>query len=62
MDYIAAENIVKRLKVVNDTAEGGVSLKQEFNERLHKMKMESKNSFYSKLCHSIANDVQIRGN
>lgn len=34
MDYIAAENIVKRLKVVNDTAERGVSLIQEFNELL----------------------------
>ena len=33
-DFTAARNIVKKLKVIYDTAERGVSLIQEFNDQL----------------------------
>jgi len=35
-DYMVAEDIVRELRVVNDTAERGVALKQEFNALLTK--------------------------
>jgi len=35
-DYMVAEDIVRELRVVNDTAERGVTLMQEFNALLTK--------------------------
>ena len=37
-DYMVVEDIVRELLVVNDTAERGVALMQEFNDLLLKMK------------------------
>ena len=42
-DYLAAERIVLGLKVVNDTAERGVKLMQDYNSILKKTKTRSSN-------------------
>jgi hypothetical protein len=59
-DYLAAEQIILGLKVVNDTVERGVKLMQDYNSILTKDEDQKLSSTSYKLLSSIVESFQTR--
>ena len=56
-NYLQVENIVHQLKVVKDTAEGGVTLMQKYNALLTKTKIRL--NLHCRLFKNIVKNIQI---